>query len=129
MSFVLLASFKQVCAPQICCASYLNWLERSCHLWTSTFFLKSAPYPLMYAYFPPFVCFHCIHDLCISHSLSSKLQIPLLHKRSPSLRKHCAYFPRYANPVLYHSLRKACCSIFVAHPLNHLCHCCVKNLF
>jgi hypothetical protein len=87
---VLLESFKKVRAPQICCASYSNRLERSCHLWASTFFLNFGPYPLMYAYFPPFVCLHSIHDLCIIHSVPGKLQISLLHKISPSLRKRCA---------------------------------------
>jgi hypothetical protein len=77
---VLLESFKKVRAPQICCTSYSNRLERSCHLWASTFFLNSTPYPLMHAYLPPFVCLHSIHDLCTSHSLPSKLQISLLHK-------------------------------------------------
>jgi hypothetical protein len=101
MSFVPLESFKHMRAPQICCTSYLNWLERSCHLWASTFLFKSAPYPLMYAYFPPFVYLHCIHDLCISHSLPSKLQI-LCYAND---------LPRYANIVQISLATQTLCGI------------------
>jgi hypothetical protein len=118
-----LENSKHVHAPQICYTSSLNWLERSCHLWTSTFLFKSAPYPLIHAYFPPFVYLHCIHDLCISHNLLSKLQISLLRKRSPLLRKHYADFLttqtlvgiiHYAKPVALFS---------AMHPLFALNHC------
>lgn len=110
-------------APKICCASYSNRLERSYHLWASTFFLNFAPYPLMYAYLPTFVCLHSIHDLCRSHSISRKLQSSLLRKRSPSLRKRCAVFLATQTMLLSFATQEHVALFLLRIPWNCLYHC------